>query len=252
MESNYGISPGPEHYACMVDLLSRAGFLKEAHKLIKEMPFEPTCIFWRTLLNGCRIWGDLELGFYAANRILELDPYNSSACLMVIDIYASAGRWKEVLEMRRQMRKREARKELGCSWIEIKGRIHLFTTRDDTHPEADHIYLTFCCYHVIMPTMPILSEIKCIDQISLCNWPLFLFGLQVVSQITDAIPIKPFRGHRKLETFGPQLLALCEYTFGSMLTAKKQGTKKGELVTSVRRILIVESSGGESYKVLDL
>ncbi|XP_034694126.1 pentatricopeptide repeat-containing protein At4g02750-like [Vitis riparia] len=142
MESNYGISPGPEHYACMVDLLSRAGFLKEAHKLIKEMPFEPTCIFWRTLLNGCRIWGDLELGFYAANRILELDPYNSSACLMVIDIYASAGRWKEVLEMRRQMRKREARKELGCSWIEIKGRIHLFTTRDDTHPEADHIYLT--------------------------------------------------------------------------------------------------------------
>lgn len=141
MESNYGISPGPEHYACMVDLLSRAGFLKEAHKLIKEMPFEPTCIFWRTLLNGCRIWGDLELGLYTANRVLELDPYNSSACLMIIDIYASAGRWKEVVEMRRQMREREARKDLGCSWIEIKGAIHLFTTRDDTHPEADHIYL---------------------------------------------------------------------------------------------------------------
>lgn len=142
MESYYGISPGPEHYACMVDLLSRAGFLREAHQLIEEMPFEPTCIFWKTLLNGCRIWGDLELGFDAAKSILELDPQNSSACLMVIDIYASAGKWKEVSEIRRQMREREARKELGCSWIEIKGEMHLFTTRDDTHQETDHIYST--------------------------------------------------------------------------------------------------------------
>ncbi|KAF8397703.1 hypothetical protein HHK36_016625 [Tetracentron sinense] len=142
MRMDYGIPQGPEHYACVVDLLARAGLLKEAFEVIMEMPFEIVPIFWRTLLNGCRIWRDFELGVYAANQILELEPYNSSACLMVIDMYASVGRWREAFEMRKQMREREARKELGYSWVEIKGRIHLFTTRDETHLESDPIYAT--------------------------------------------------------------------------------------------------------------
>ncbi|XP_057983352.1 pentatricopeptide repeat-containing protein At4g02750-like [Malania oleifera] len=141
MEKDYGIPPGPEHYACLVDLLARSGSLKEATDVILEMPFEPTPIFWRTLLNGCKIWGDLELGVYAASQNLKLEPYNSSAHLIVSDIYAADGRGKEVREIRKQMREQEA-KELGCSWVEIKGRIHLFASRDETHPESDCIYPT--------------------------------------------------------------------------------------------------------------
>ncbi|XP_052173758.1 pentatricopeptide repeat-containing protein At4g02750-like [Diospyros lotus] len=141
MEMDYGISPGPEHYANMVDLFARAGLLGEAYEIIREMPFEPTPVFWRALLNGCRIWGNLNLGLYVADKILELEPYNSSACLMIIEIHAAAGRWKEAMEMRRHMKDRDTRKELGCSWVDIKGRNHIFTTRDATHPELDNIYL---------------------------------------------------------------------------------------------------------------
>ncbi|XAR68144.1 hypothetical protein NMG60_11003173 [Bertholletia excelsa] len=140
MEVDYGILPGPEHYASMVDLFSRAGLLKEAYDTIMRMPYVPTPVFWKTLLNGCRIWGNLELAIYASDRLLELEPYNSTAWLMVIKIYASAGRWKEVMEMRRQMSEREARKELGCSWIEIEGKNHIFTAKDGTHSEVDRIY----------------------------------------------------------------------------------------------------------------
>ncbi|KAL6987396.1 hypothetical protein U1Q18_013143 [Sarracenia purpurea var. burkii] len=147
METNYRISPGPEHYASMVDLFARAGLLKEAFDFVTQMPFEPTPVFWRTLLNGCRILGNSELGSYVADHILKLEPYNSSTWLMVIQINASAGRWKEVMEMRRQMKEREVRKELGCSWVEIKGSTHIFTSRDETHPEFDHI----------LPTLELLS-----------------------------------------------------------------------------------------------
>lgn len=141
MELDHGISPEPKHYACMVDILARAGFLKEAFEMILKMPFEPIAIFWRTLLNGCRIWRDLKLGVYAADKIFKLEPFNSSAFLMVKEMYASAGKWTEILERRRWMQEREARKELGCSWVEIKGRVHLFTTRDETHIESDNIYM---------------------------------------------------------------------------------------------------------------
>ncbi|KAL0338445.1 UNVERIFIED_CONTAM: Pentatricopeptide repeat-containing protein [Sesamum angustifolium] len=140
MKMDYGISPGPEHFSAMVDLYARAGELKEAYEVILELPFKPTTIFWRTLLNGCRIWGNTELGVCVAEQILKLEPYNSSACLMVISIFTQAGKWKEVAKMRAQMRDGEARKELGCSWIDVKGTNHLFTIGDEIHPEADQIY----------------------------------------------------------------------------------------------------------------
>ncbi|KAK4478643.1 hypothetical protein RD792_014133 [Penstemon davidsonii] len=140
MKTDYGISPGLEHFAAMVDLYARAGKLEKAYKIIIEMPFEPTVVFWRTLLSGCRKWGDLDMALCAAEEILKLEPYNSSACLMVIDMFALAGKWEDVRKMRRVMRKTEARKELGCSWIDVKGRNYLFTTGDKIHPEADWIF----------------------------------------------------------------------------------------------------------------
>ncbi|KAL5998331.1 hypothetical protein ACLOJK_009271 [Asimina triloba] len=140
MSKDHGINPEPQHFVCLVDILSRGGLLKEAAEMINQMPFELTAIIWRILLNGCRIFGNLKLGVYAADQVLKLEPNNTAACLMAMDMYAAVGRQSEVAKLRGLMREREAKKELGCSWIEIKGRIHLFTTRDETHPESDTIY----------------------------------------------------------------------------------------------------------------
>ncbi|XP_043707012.1 pentatricopeptide repeat-containing protein At4g02750-like [Telopea speciosissima] len=142
MKSDYGISPKLEHYACMVDVFARAGLLKEAFQIIMKMPFQPTTIFWKILLNGCRVWGYLKLGVYVVDKILKLEPYNSSAHLMLMEMYASARNWTRVLEIRRLMRERQARKEFSYSWIDIRGRLQLFTTRDETHLESDGIYMT--------------------------------------------------------------------------------------------------------------
>ncbi|XP_073135402.1 pentatricopeptide repeat-containing protein At2g13600-like [Henckelia pumila] len=140
MKMDSGISPGAEHFSIMVDLYARAGKLEEAYTVIKELPFEPKSIFWRALLNGCRIWGDIKLGVSAPEQILKLEQFNSGACLMVINIMVLAGKWKEVATMRRFMKETGVKKELSCSWIDTSGINHLFTTGDKKHSKGDQIF----------------------------------------------------------------------------------------------------------------
>ncbi len=40
-----------EHYTCMVDLLGNAGYLQEAEKMIRPMPWKPHVAPWKALLN---------------------------------------------------------------------------------------------------------------------------------------------------------------------------------------------------------
>jgi len=62
MGSVYRISAIAEHYACMVDLLGRAGQLQEAENLIDMMSFKPSAFVWKALLGACRIHGNVEMG----------------------------------------------------------------------------------------------------------------------------------------------------------------------------------------------
>jgi pentatricopeptide repeat protein len=78
INGNYGFSPSVKHYACMIDLLTRAGCLDEAFKLIKEMPFEPSKSIWGSFLTGCRACGNLELSELAAKKLAELESDNGT------------------------------------------------------------------------------------------------------------------------------------------------------------------------------
>ncbi|KAJ0100008.1 hypothetical protein Patl1_20721 [Pistacia atlantica] len=62
MQSVYSIVASPDHYACMVDLLSRTGHLKEAYELLNSMPVEPHEGAWGALLGACKLHCDVELG----------------------------------------------------------------------------------------------------------------------------------------------------------------------------------------------
>ncbi|KAJ7527669.1 hypothetical protein O6H91_16G065400 [Diphasiastrum complanatum] len=44
MCKNHGVTPTKEHYACMVDLLGRAGFLADAELVINKMPIQPNSV----------------------------------------------------------------------------------------------------------------------------------------------------------------------------------------------------------------
>ncbi|CAK9137025.1 unnamed protein product [Ilex paraguariensis] len=52
MDKVYGIKPGPDHYACTIDLLGCSGKMREAKELLNEMVVEPDAIVWKALLAG--------------------------------------------------------------------------------------------------------------------------------------------------------------------------------------------------------
>lgn len=119
MSQVYGITPRMEHYACMVDLLGRAGMLHEANDFINNMPFQPDSSIWGTLLSACKLHCNIELAEKAAEQLFKLEPENTGFYILLSNIYAGAGRWYDVAKVRKMLRDRGLRKEAGCSWIEV-------------------------------------------------------------------------------------------------------------------------------------
>ncbi|KAF5202818.1 Pentatricopeptide repeat-containing protein [Thalictrum thalictroides] len=117
MTNKYSITPSPDHYSCMVDLLGRAGQLEEAYELIKSMHVEPHGGAWGALLSACRVHGNIELGEIVAGRLFELEPQHAGNYVLLSNIFAGADRWADVSEVRDRMRERGLRKLRGCSWI---------------------------------------------------------------------------------------------------------------------------------------
>ncbi|KAK9101292.1 hypothetical protein Scep_024722 [Stephania cephalantha] len=135
----YMIVPEVEHYVTMVDLLGRAGLLKQAESFIREMPIEPNAAVWGALLGSCRMYGNMELGVFAAERVFELDPFDPGPHVLLCNIYASASRWKDVARVRKVMKDGGVKKEPACSWVDIENAVHMFVANDDAHPECEEI-----------------------------------------------------------------------------------------------------------------
>jgi pentatricopeptide repeat protein len=127
MKSKYQVDQKTEHYACMVDLLGRAGKLNEAMNLIENMPVEADAIVWGALLSACRTHKNLDLAEIAAKKLLQLEPSSAGPYILLSNLYASQSRWKDVAELRKTMRARNVSKSPGCSWIEVDNKVHMFT-----------------------------------------------------------------------------------------------------------------------------
>lgn len=118
MERDYSMIPKMEHYACMVDLLGRAGSLEQALELVLEMPEKPNSDVWAALLSSCRLHGDVEMANLAANEIFKLNANDRpGAYVSLSNTFAEAGKWNDVTELREVMKLRRVMKDTGCSWV---------------------------------------------------------------------------------------------------------------------------------------
>ncbi|KAF5190643.1 Pentatricopeptide repeat-containing protein [Thalictrum thalictroides] len=140
MSRDYGIIPRIEHYGCLVDLLGRAGKIKEAEQLITSMPIKPDAIIWGALLNGCMMHGHLELGERVGKHLIEVEPQHSGRYVLLANMYAIMARWEGVSELRRLMMDREVTTVSGWSSIEVGGDVHKFIVADKSHPLSGEIY----------------------------------------------------------------------------------------------------------------
>ncbi|CAH9056747.1 unnamed protein product [Cuscuta epithymum] len=119
MRNEYGIVPVEDHYACMVNLLGRAGRIKEAEALILDMPFEPGLLVWQTLLGACVLHGDMETANRAAGKALNINKNDPTTYVLLSNTSAGLHLWDNVGNLREMMENRDVKKMPGSSWLEI-------------------------------------------------------------------------------------------------------------------------------------
>ncbi|XP_065860542.1 pentatricopeptide repeat-containing protein At2g20540-like [Euphorbia lathyris] len=139
----YEIEPKSEHYGCMVDLLSRAGLLQEARRIIQRMPVSSTsneeAIAWRALLSACCNQGQARLAEVAAERLVQVEQLHSGVYVLLSNMYAANGKHDDAKRIKKMMRKRGVCKEPGCSSIKIDGIIYEFVAGEKTHKQLEEI-----------------------------------------------------------------------------------------------------------------
>lgn len=167
MGGKYLVTPKLKHYGCMIDLLGRAGEVNEAYDLIQSMPMKPDSVVWGALLGACSFCGQVELAEIAAKSLFELEPWNPANYVILSNIYASAGRWEGVADLRKYVKGSQMRKEAGYSFLEEGGQIHKFIVGDMSHPRSDDIYAVL---NEISSKMKLLANAMQQDEVD-----LFLF-----------------------------------------------------------------------------
>lgn len=140
MNRIYGIEPQIEHYGCMVDLMSRTGHLEEAYDFIVKMELPPDHIIWSSLLNGCKIHGNFEVGEKVAQTLLHFGDIDAGIYVLISNLYASVGKWEEAARVKAKMKESGVEKEPGCSLVEVNNEIHEFIVGDIRHPQRKAIY----------------------------------------------------------------------------------------------------------------
>ncbi|XP_007210984.2 pentatricopeptide repeat-containing protein At1g18485 [Prunus persica] len=139
MQSLYGIDPKLEHYACVVDMLGRAGQLEEALNLIHEMPEEPDTRMWSSLLSSCRLHNNLDMGQKISEKLIELEPEKAESYVLLSNLYAASGKWDDVRRVRQRMKEMGLQKDAGHSWIDVGGQVYSFVAGDTSLPESGEI-----------------------------------------------------------------------------------------------------------------
>lgn len=138
---NYGLIPQIKHYGCLVDLLGRSGCLEEAENLIETMPYEVNGIILSSFLFACGYAKDVTRAEKVKKKALEMEPWNDGIYVMLRNMYAIDKRWSDVEDIKGQMWREGAKKEAGCSTIEVNGMVCEFLAGDKIHVQCEEIHL---------------------------------------------------------------------------------------------------------------
>ncbi|PIN05486.1 hypothetical protein CDL12_21975 [Handroanthus impetiginosus] len=136
----WNLTPKPEHYATMVDLLGRSGLLAEAFELVNQLPLDLPVYACETLLSACSIHENYKLSDLIADKILAYQPCDVGMCVLQSNIYSARGMWRDAARIRAKLKENGLKKELGCSWIDINGSISCFSCNDKSHSRTKDIY----------------------------------------------------------------------------------------------------------------
>ncbi|KAM7259923.1 hypothetical protein ACFE04_015664 [Oxalis oulophora] len=133
--------PKHEHYACMVDVLARAGQVTKAYQFVCEMPMAPNASVLGALLSGCMNHGKLDLAEIVGRKLIDLEPDHDGRYVGLSNVYAIEKRWEDARSTREAMEKRGVKKSPGFSVVEMSGAVHRFIAHDKSHSNSEQIYM---------------------------------------------------------------------------------------------------------------
>lgn len=139
MNRVHGVEPQMEHYACMVDLLGRAGLVQEASKIVENMPIEPNAYVWSALLNSYRMYRNTSFTEEAAAHFFNLNSEGTGSYMLLSNIYAASGRWEESARVRISAKTKGLRKTPGQSWIEVNKKVYVFSAGKAAHTGLESV-----------------------------------------------------------------------------------------------------------------
>ncbi|KAL6838993.1 hypothetical protein ACP4OV_031220 [Aristida adscensionis] len=157
-----GIKPELDHYSCMVDLLGRAGLIDEAWDLVQTMSIPPNGIIWGSLLASCRVHGGISVGIHAAENRLKLEPSCAATHVQLANLYASIGCWGDVARVRKMMKERGLKTNIGCSWIEVANKVYTFTAENRSKSQVNNV----------------LTILDCLQSHMECKYDILIDGLE--------------------------------------------------------------------------
>ncbi|KAK7304175.1 hypothetical protein RJT34_15276 [Clitoria ternatea] len=139
MSGTYGVVPRVEHYACVIDLLSRAGMVEEAEKFVEErmdglVAGGPNV--WGALLNACRIYKNINVGNRVWKKLVDMGVTDCGTHVLTYNIYREAGWDAEANKVRSMISEAGMKKKPGCSIIEVDNEVEEFLAGDHSHPRA--------------------------------------------------------------------------------------------------------------------
>lgn len=83
------------HFSCIVDLLARAGHVNEAARVLDTLKCPPSKEMWKALLSACRSYGEVDMGFWCFEHLMEMNADDASAFAMMVEIYRNAERYED-------------------------------------------------------------------------------------------------------------------------------------------------------------
>ncbi|OEL29356.1 Pentatricopeptide repeat-containing protein [Dichanthelium oligosanthes] len=113
----YNIEPKAEHLGCMMDLLGRAGLLKDSEKLINSLQAKVSPALWGALISASRAQDSSKLGEFVGKKLIEMKPTEFSSYVLLSNIYAAEGRWDDVEKVRKVMKEKIVEKDVGVSLV---------------------------------------------------------------------------------------------------------------------------------------
>lgn len=120
-------------------MFGRAGRLFEAEDYMKKFHHWNDPVVLGSLLSACRLHGNVVIGERLVKQLLEVPPVTTTPYVLLSNLYASDGMWKDVTNARKMLKGSGLRKEPSYSLVEVKGSHEKFTIGDFSHLRIQEI-----------------------------------------------------------------------------------------------------------------